>query len=108
VQEHTALLVSQWSSVRTSLRGDAQERAPLRRRSNLVEEHSMIDGPEEIAASGLPTGTRFAFPGRWADACEGCRPRPFGIIGGETFDPGYAGDPVRTSWRKLPPPPVSP
>jgi type IV pilus assembly protein PilY1 len=66
------------------------------------------DEPEEIAASGLPTGTRFAFPGRWADACEGCRPRPFGIIGGETFDPGYAGDPVRTSWRKLPPPPVSP
>jgi type IV pilus assembly protein PilY1 len=66
------------------------------------------DKPEEIAASGLPTGARFAFPGRWADACEGCRPRPFGIIGGETFDPGYAGDPVRTSWRKLPPPPVSP
>jgi type IV pilus assembly protein PilY1 len=66
------------------------------------------DEPEEIAASGLPTGTRFAFPGRWPDACEGCRPRPFGIIGGETFDPGYAGDPVRTSWRKLAPPPASP
>ncbi len=63
---------------------------------------------EEIPASGLPVGTRFGFPGRWQDTCEGCRPRPFGIIGGETFDPGYAGDPVRTSWRKLTPPPVSP
>ena len=64
--------------------------------------------PEEIPASGLPVGARFGFPGRWQEPCEGCRPRPFGIIGGETFDPGYAGDPVRTSWRKLTPPPVSP
>jgi len=71
-------------------------------------EESEEDEPEEIAASGLPTGARFAFPGRWTDACESCRPRPFGIIGGETFDPGYAGDPVRTSWRKLSPPPASP
>ena len=75
-------------------------------RATAVE--SEDDEPEEIPASGLPTGARFAFPGRWADTCEGCRPRPFGIIGGETFDPGYAGDPVRTSWRKLTPPPVSP
>jgi hypothetical protein len=30
-----------------------------------------------------------------------------GILGGETFDTGYAGDPVRTSWRKLLPPPDS-
>ena len=65
------------------------------------------EGPEEIPASGLPVGARFGFPGRWPEPCEGCRPRPFGIIGGETFDPGYAGDPVRTSWRKLTPPPVS-
>ncbi len=66
------------------------------------------DQPDEIPASGLPVGARFGFPGRWQETCEGCRPRPFGIIGGETFDPGYAGDPVRTSWRKLTPPPVSP
>jgi type IV pilus assembly protein PilY1 len=65
------------------------------------------DEPEEIAASGLPPPLRFGFPGRWED-CEGCRPRPFGIAGGTTFDPGYSGDPVRTSWRKLVPPPVSP
>jgi Tfp pilus tip-associated adhesin PilY1 len=64
--------------------------------------------PEEIPAAGLPPGLRFGFPGRWEDACEGCRPRPFGIHGGETFDPGYAGDPVRTSWRKLAPPPALP
>jgi len=75
-------------------------------RTTAVE--SEEDEPEEIAASGLPTGARFAFPGRWPGACEGCRSRPFGIIGGETFDPGYAGDPVRTSWRKLIPPPASP
>lgn len=62
------------------------------------------DEPEEIAASGLPPGLRFGFPGPWHDACAGCRPRPFGILGGETFDPGYTGEPVRTSWRKLVPP----
>lgn len=66
------------------------------------------DEPDEIAASGLPAGVRFGFPGRWDDACDGCRPRPFGIAGGDTFDPGYSGDPVRTSWRKLAPPPASP
>ena len=66
------------------------------------------DEPEEIVASGLPVDMRFGFPGRWPDACDGCRPRPFGITGGETFDTGYAGDPVRTSWRKLVPLPVSP
>ena len=62
------------------------------------------DEPEEIPASGLPPGLRFGFPGLWDDPCAGCRPRPFGILGGETFDPGYTGDPVRTSWRKLVPP----
>ena len=75
-------------------------------RATAVE--SEDEGPEEMPASGLPVGAQFGFPGSWEGACEGCRPRPFGIIGGETFDPGYAGDPVRTSWRKLTPPPVSP
>ena len=59
------------------------------------------DEPEEIVTSGIPGVIRFGFPGRWDDPCEGCRPRPFGIVGVEPFDPGYAGDPVRTSWRKL-------
>jgi hypothetical protein len=63
--------------------------------------------PEEIVASGLPPGLKFGFPGRWHEACAGCTSRPFGILGGETFDTGYAGDPVRTSWRKLLPPPDS-
>jgi hypothetical protein len=71
-------------------------------RATAVE--SEEDEPEEIPASGLPPGLRFGFPGLWDDACAGCRPRPFGILGGETFDPGYAGEPVRTSWRKLVPP----
>ncbi len=71
-------------------------------RASAVE--SEEDEPDEIAATGLPPGLRFGFPGRWEEPCEGCRPRPFGILGGETFDPGYAGDPVRTSWRKLAPP----
>jgi len=71
-------------------------------RATAVE--SEEDEPEEIPASGLPPGLRFGFPGPWDDACAGCRPRPFGILGGETFDPGYAGEPVRTSWRKLVPP----
>jgi type IV pilus assembly protein PilY1 len=66
------------------------------------------DGPEEVTASGLPPELRFGFDARWQEPCAGCRPRPFGITGGETFDPGYAGDPVRTSWRKLAPPPASP
>lgn len=65
------------------------------------------DDPEEIAGSGLPVTLRFGFPDRWDAACPGCRPRPFGIIGAETFDPGYSGDPVRTSWRRLAPPPAS-
>ena len=71
-------------------------------RATAVE--SEEDDQEEIPASGLPPGLRFGFPGIWDDACAGCRPRPFGILGGESFDPGYAGEPVRTSWRKLVPP----
>lgn len=75
-------------------------------RATAVE--SEDEEPEEIVTSGLPPGLKFGFPGRWDEACEGCKPRPFGILGGETFDTGYAGDPVRTSWRKLVPPPASP
>jgi Tfp pilus tip-associated adhesin PilY1 len=67
-------------------------------------EESEEDEPEEIEVAGLPPGLRFGFPGRWDETCEGCKPRPFGILGGETFDAGYGGDPVRTSWRKLVPP----
>ena len=65
------------------------------------------DDPEELAGSGLPVVLRFGFPDHWDADCAECRPRPFGIIGAETFDPGYAGDPVRTSWRRLAPPPDS-
>jgi type IV pilus assembly protein PilY1 len=75
-------------------------------RATVVE--SEEEEPEEIVTSGLPPGLKFGFPGRWDDACAGCKPRPFGILGGEPFDTGYAGDPVRTSWRKLVPPPASP
>ena len=66
------------------------------------------DAPAEIAASGLPPPLRFGFDTRWQESCDGCRPRPFGLSGGASFDPGYSGDPVRTSWRKLAPPPASP
>jgi type IV pilus assembly protein PilY1 len=62
-----------------------------------------IEAPEEdfvdIPGSGLPVALRFGFAA--AAACADCRPRAFGIIGAEIFDAGYAGDPVRTSWRKL-------
>jgi hypothetical protein len=75
--------------------------------ANTVEE-SEEDEPEELAATGLPPALRFGFDVRWEEACDGCRPRPFGIAGGETFDSGYSGDPVRTSWRKLVPPPALP
>ncbi len=75
--------------------------------ANSVEE-SEEDEPEEVAATGLPPALRFGFDVRWDEACDGCRPRPFGIAGGATFDSGYSGDPVRTSWRKLVPPPALP
>jgi type IV pilus assembly protein PilY1 len=74
--------------------------------SNGASHAVAIEAPEEdfveIPGSGLPVALRFGFPG--AAACPGCRPRAFGIIGAETFDAGYSGDPVRTSWRKLAPP----
>jgi hypothetical protein len=63
---------------------------------------------EELPVAGLPAPLRFGFDTRWEAPCDGCRPRPFGMSGGTIFDPGYAGDPVRTSWRKLAPPPGSP
>jgi len=66
------------------------------------------DEPEEVAVTGLPPALRFGFDVRWEVPCDGCRPRPFGISGGATFDSGYSGDPVRTSWRKLVPPPALP
>jgi Tfp pilus tip-associated adhesin PilY1 len=69
---------------------------------------SPVEGPEEVATSGLPPPLRFGFDTRWQEPCNGCEPRPFGTAGGATFDPGYAGDPVRTSWRKLVPPPALP
>jgi type IV pilus assembly protein PilY1 len=64
------------------------------------------DGEEEleIDAPGLPVDLRFAFPAPADAPCPDCRARPFGLAGARTFDPGYAGDPVKTSWRKLPPP----
>lgn len=74
--------------------------------ANTVEESE--EDPEEVAAAGLPPALRFGFDVRWEEPCDGCRPRPFGIAGGETFDSGYSGDPVKTSWRKLVPPPALP
>jgi hypothetical protein len=69
---------------------------------------SAAEEPEEIATSGLPPPLRFGFDTRWQEPCDGCIPRPFGLTGGTTFDPGYAGDPVRTSWRKRVPLPALP
>jgi type IV pilus assembly protein PilY1 len=79
---------------------------------NALPREFAVESEEDDADSddvtGLPVDLRFGFPGLWSDLCEGCRPRPFGLVGGNAFDPGYAGDPVRTSWRKLAPPPASP
>ncbi|MGQ0384344.1 MAG: hypothetical protein ACT4UP_06655 [Gammaproteobacteria bacterium] len=55
---------------------------------------------EEMSA-GLPVALRFGFPD-WNAGCPDCRARVFGIAGTRTFDSGHAGDPVRTSWRRLP------
>ncbi len=74
--------------------------------SHSVATESADDEAIEMAGDGLPVALRFGFPGA-AAACPGCRPRAFGIVAGETFDAGYAGDPVRTSWRKLALPPDS-
>ena len=61
----------------------------------------------ELPGSGLPAALRFAFPGSWEGTCPECRARPFGLTGGEIFDAGFANDPVKTSWRKLPTEPDS-
>jgi type IV pilus assembly protein PilY1 len=58
----------------------------------------------EIESPGLPVDLRFAFPAPTDVPCPDCRPRPFGLAGARTFDTGYSGDPVRTSWRRLPQP----
>jgi type IV pilus assembly protein PilY1 len=55
----------------------------------------------ELSGSGLPPPLRFAFPGPWDGACADCRAKPFGIVGTEMFDAGFANDPVKTSWRRL-------
>lgn len=73
--------------------------------------HSVaLDSPEEdlidMPGMGLPVVLRFGFPGDAGIGCPGCRPRAFGIAGAGIFSTGYAGDPVRTSWRKLAPPPA--
>lgn len=62
------------------------------------------DDAEELEAesAGLPVALRYGFPPPSEAHCPGCRARPYGILGTELFDAGYAGDPVRTSWRKLP------
>jgi type IV pilus assembly protein PilY1 len=73
--------------------------------SHAVATESPDEDFVDIPGSGLPVALRFGFPR--AAACPGCRPRAFGIIGAETFDAGYSGDPVRTSWRKLALPPDS-
>lgn len=61
----------------------------------------------ELPGAGLPVALRFGFPGDVSVGCSGCRPRSFGIAAAGVFDSGYAADPVRTSWRKLAPPPAS-
>jgi type IV pilus assembly protein PilY1 len=58
----------------------------------------------ELESPGLPVDLRFAFPAPTDVPCPDCRPRPFGLAGARTFDTGYSGDPVRTSWRRLPQP----
>ena len=61
----------------------------------------------ELPGSGLPVALRFGFPGDAGIGCSGCRPRSFGVAAAAAFDAGYAADPIRTSWRKLAPPPAS-
>lgn len=79
-------------------------------RSGQLPRDSVVHETEEDeipADSGLPVALRFGFPARWDGPCAGCRPRTFGLIGAAAIDPAYAGDPVKTSWRKLRIPPAS-
>jgi len=69
-----------------------------------VAERPESEEESEIESPGLPVDLRFAFPAPTEVPCPGCRPRPFGLAGARTFDTGYSGDPVRTSWRRLPQP----
>jgi type IV pilus assembly protein PilY1 len=75
--------------------------------STVVESEEEEPETEEMPFTGLPVELRFGFPGEWNENCVGCRPRPFGMDGPAAFDTGYSGDPVKTSWRKLNPPPAS-
>lgn len=72
-----------------------------------VQRQEEEEEPTELDAPGLPVELRFAFPASTDARCPGCRARPFGLAGARTFDAGYAGDPVKTSWRELPPAPDS-
>ncbi|MGQ0428961.1 MAG: pilus assembly protein [Gammaproteobacteria bacterium] len=76
---------------------DVQSGRPLNNVERPGEEELEEDMP------GLPVALRFGFPEWPARDCADCRARPFGIVGTQVFDAGYAGDPVRTSWRRLPP-----
>lgn len=78
---------------------DIRSALPLSRVADSEE-----DEPVELTDTGLPVALRFAFPGGQDALCAGCRPRPFAIAGATSFDVAYAGDPVRTSWRRMPPP----
>jgi hypothetical protein len=62
-------------------------------------------GEEELEQElpGYPVSLRFGFPSWPVSDCARCRPRPFAVAGSAVFDAGYSGDPVRTSWRRLPP-----
>jgi len=68
---------------------------------NHVERPDEAELEQELP--GYPVILRFGFPAWLAGECAHCRPRPFGLAGSAVFDAGYAGDPVRTSWRRLPP-----
>ncbi len=72
-----------------------------------VADEAAEEEPLVIEGDGLPVALRFGFPGAASAGCLDCRGRAYGLTGGTTFDTGYAGDPVRTSWRKLELPPDS-
>ncbi len=72
-----------------------------------VAEDEVEEEPLVIDGDGLPVALRFGFPNAASPDCADCRGRAYGLTGGTMFDTGYAGDPVRTSWRKLELPPDS-
>ncbi len=88
----------------------ARRRYAIDVRSGLRRDWSVetpADDTEDDTDAGLPVALRFGFPARRDADCSDCLARPIGIAGADVFDPGYAADPVRTSWRKLPAPPDS-